>query len=43
VFLLVFTFFILALLVLIVVTMRWAFRRDRERRALERSSRSEGP
>jgi len=33
VFIAVFSFFVAATLVLIVLTMRWAIRRDRERRA----------
>jgi hypothetical protein len=33
VFIAVFSFFVLATLVLVVLTMRWAIHRDRERRA----------
>jgi uncharacterized membrane protein len=43
VFILVFSFFLLALLVLVVVTVRWAVHRDRERRSPQRSSEAEGP
>jgi hypothetical protein len=43
VFILVFSFFLLALLVLIVVVVRWAVHRDRERRAGHPSSEVKGP
>ncbi|MGD0055864.1 MAG: hypothetical protein ABSC34_10575 [Acidimicrobiales bacterium] len=42
-FVLVFSIFVVALLVLVVVTLRWALRRDRERRAPQPRSGSESP